>query len=190
MRDIAEFDILILPGWQNSGPDHWQTHWQAAFPTMRRVEQDDWEAPVYSDWARRLDEVVATCDRPVLLVAHSLGTALVSRWAHEGDRSRVAGAFLVAASDVDRFSDAPGEPVGFGPAVMKRLPFPSIVLASSDDDYVSAERAAAFASAWGARPVDMGAVGHMGSAARLGLWPPGLVWFGRFVASLEAAARS
>jgi serine hydrolase len=189
MRDIDDFDILILPGWQNSGLDHWQTHWQAAFPVMRRVEQDDWEAPVYADWSRRLTEVVAQCERPVLLVAHSLGTALVMRWAHEADCRAVAGAFLVAASDVDRFSGAPGEPAGFGPVVMERLPFPSVVLASRNDDFVTYERAEGFASAWGSRLVDAGLLGHMGSAAKLGLWPRGLVWFGEFVGSLDAPMR-
>jgi uncharacterized protein len=82
MRDIAEFDILVLAGLYNSGPDHWQSHWEAAFPNMRRVQQDDWDRPVYADWACRLSEAVDRCTKPVLLIAHSLGTSLVMRWAH------------------------------------------------------------------------------------------------------------
>lgn len=185
MRDINDFDILILPGWHNSGPDHWQTHWEAAFSNMRRVEQDDWEVPVYSDWSRRLTEAVKRCERPVLLVAHSLGTALVTRWSQEVETKAVAGAFLVATSDVDRFAGTPGNPMrGFDPIIMKRLPFPSVVLASHNDERVAFERAEAFASAWGSRFVDVGALGHIGSAAKLGLWPEGLVWFGQFIASV------
>src|SRR5215208_7744958 len=68
MREITDFDILTLPGWHNSGPDHWQSHWEQAFPTMRRVVQDDWDAPVYADWSRRLSEEVERCARPVLLI--------------------------------------------------------------------------------------------------------------------------
>ena len=108
MRNLREFDVLILPGWHNSEPGHWQSEWQSAFPNMTRVEQDDWETPVYSDWAAKLTEAVAACRRPVLLIAHSLGTSLVMRWAHHSDDTpRVAGAFLVAASDRDRFDHEP-----------------------------------------------------------------------------------
>lgn len=186
MRDPTDFDILILPGWQNSGPEHWQTHWEAAFPNMRRVEQADWETPAYADWSRRLSEAVGQCRRPVLLVAHSLGTALVTRWAQAGKSGAVAGAFLVAATDMDRFAaENPRNPLrGFDPVPMQRLPFPSLVVASHDDERVTFERADAFAAAWGSRLVDAGSLGHMGSAAKLGLWPQGLVWFGQFIATL------
>lgn len=185
MRDLNDFDILILPGWHNSGPDHWQTHWEAAFSNMRRVDQADWEAPIYSDWSRRLTEAVNSCKRPVLLIAHSLGTALVVRWSQEADTQAVAGAFLVATTDVDRFAQEPGNPVlGFDPIIMKPLPFPSVVLASHNDERATFGRSETFASAWGSRLIDVGAIGHIGSAAKLGLWPQGLVWFGQFIASI------
>lgn len=185
MRDLSDFDILILPGWHSSGPDHWQTHWEAAFSNMRRVEQDDWDVPVYSAWSRRLTEAVKRCERPVLLVAHSLGTALATRWSHEADTKAVAGAFLVATTDVDRYAGAPGEAMrGFDPVIMQRLPFPSVVVASRNDERVSFERAMAFATAWGSHFIDAGALGHIGSAAKLGLWPQGLVWLGQFIESV------
>jgi len=186
MRDPSDFDVLSLPGSHNSGPDHWQTHWEAAFSNMLRVGQDDWEVPVYSDWSFRLTETVNQCRRPVLLVAHSLGTALVARWSQEADTRAVAGAFLVATSDVDRLAATPGYLMrGFAPVILGRLPFPSMVLASRNDDRVTIERAEAFASAWGSRFVDVGALGHIGSAAKLGIWPEGLVWFGQLIASVS-----
>ncbi len=185
MRDITDFDILMLPGSHNSGPDHWQTHWEAAFSNMRRVGQDDWEIPLYADWSRRLSEAVQRCERPVLLVAHSVGTALVTRWSHEADTRRVAGAFLVAPSDVDQLAGTPGNPMrGFEPIIMQRLPFPSFVLASRNDERVAFARAEAFASAWGSHLVDVGNLGHIGSAVKLGVWPQGLVWFGQFITSV------
>jgi uncharacterized protein len=49
---------------------------------------------------------------------------------------------------------------------------------------VSFGRAQAFASAWGSTLIDAGNLGHMGSAAKLGVWPARLAWFGQFVASL------
>ncbi len=129
--------------------------------------------------------MVARCERPVLLAAHSLGNALITRWAHEAAIERVAGAFLVATSDINRFAGTPGYTVrGFDPIVMKRLPFPSVVLASRDDERVSLDRARAFAYAWGSGFAEVGALGHIGSDAKLGLWPHGLVLLGQFIASL------
>ena len=185
MRNLDDFDILVIPGWDGSGPDHWQTHWEAAFPRMRRVEQDDRAKPVYAEWSRRLSESVARCERPVVLVPHSLGNALVARWAQQTDAGRVAGAFMVAPSDIERFVGTPGYPVrGFDPIVKRQLPFASMVVASRDDERVSFERARAFAAAWGSRFVDAGALGHVGSDAKLGIWPQGLVLFGQFIAAL------
>jgi predicted alpha/beta hydrolase family esterase len=185
VRNPDEFDMLTLPGWQNSGPEHWQSHWERSFPTMRRVVQDDWEAPVFADWSRRLTAEVERCRRPVLLVAHSLGTSLVMRWAQETPLSAVCGAYLVAPTDVDRDEASPDSPVaGFAPMLLRPLPFASMVLASRNDEWVTFERAAAFADAWGSTLVDVGPLGHMGSAASLGMWPQGLVWLGQFIASL------
>ena len=188
MRDINDLEVLILPGLGGSGPDHWQTHWQSAFPGMQRVEQADFERPVYADWSLRLTDAVSRAARPLVLVAHSLGTSLTMRWAFDQPEhaSKVAGAFLVAPTDRDRFDAQPGSPVrGWGPMILKRLPFPSMVMASTDDDRVSFERAREFANAWGATFVNAGKLGHIGSAAKLGPWPFGLFWFGQFVGSLE-----
>lgn len=191
MHDLKNLTVLTLPGLHGAGPDHWQTAWEAAFPAFIRVEQADWEQPVYSEWAARLSEAVEHSPSPVVLIAHSLGTSLTMRWSF--DRAalarKVAGAFLVAPTDRDRF-DAPDSPLrAFGPMILKRLPFPSLVVASRNDDRVSFERAEAFAAAWGSRLVDAGSLGHIGSAARLGLWPFGLFWFGQFVGSLDLAGR-
>jgi hypothetical protein len=74
---------------------------------------------------------------------------------------------------------------GFDPILVKRLPFPSVVLASRNGDRVTFDRAEFFASAWGSRFIDVGAQGHIGSAMKLGLWPQGLVWLGQFIASIS-----
>jgi len=188
MRDIKDLTILLLPGLGGSGSDHWQTAWGKAFRSMQRVEQADWQKPVYADWSARLTEAVERARRPIVLVAHSLGTSLTMRWAFEQPEhaKKVAGAFLVAPTDRDRFDASPTSPVrGWGPMILERLPFPSMVLASRNDDRVSFERAEVFARAWGSTLVDAGNLGHIGSAAKLGLWPFGLLYFGQFVSSLE-----
>ena len=48
----ADVDILIIPGWSSSGPDHWQTRWETRLPNARRVEQEDWYKPTRDGWAR------------------------------------------------------------------------------------------------------------------------------------------
>jgi predicted alpha/beta hydrolase family esterase len=184
VRDLRDFDILVLPGWHNSEPGHWQSEWQGIFPNMRRVEQEDWETPCYADWGKNLSAAVAGCRRPIMFVAHSLGTSLVMRWAHENDARGIAGAFLVAASDRDRFDNEPNAPIrGFAPMIAAPLPFPSMLLASRNDNRVSFDRAKFFANAWGSIFVDAGSLGHMGT--ELGLWPQGLVWLGQFVGTLS-----
>jgi predicted alpha/beta hydrolase family esterase len=182
MRSIDDVDILVLPGWKDSEPNHFLLHWVQAFPNMRRVEQDDWENATYANWAARLSEYVERCSRPTFILAYSLGTSLTMRWAQEGNVGRVAGAFLVAPSDRDQ-NDTPDGPIqGFGPMLLGRLPFPSTVVASRDDPRVSFARAKSFADAWGSDFMDAGAVGHFDP--RLGIWPQGLVMLGQFVASL------
>lgn len=189
MRRLSDFSVLILPGLGGAGEDHWQTHWQKAFPDFVRVQQADWEQPDYADWGPRLTEAVSKAPRPVVLVAHSLGTSLTMRWSFDQPAAarRVAGAFIVAPSDRDRWRVGdPSGPRGFGPMILKRLPFPSAVVASRDDDRVSFDRAQEFAKAWGSLFFDGGNHGHLGSAAKLGLWPLGLVFFGQFLATLPA----
>lgn len=187
MYDLEKIAVLILPGLHGAGEEHWQSAWEKAFPAFRRVEQANWDEPVYTDWSARLTAAVERAPLPVVLVAHSLGTSLTMRWSFDQPAlaGKVAGAFLVAPTDRDRF-DTPGSPLGaFGPMILKKLPFPSLVVASRNDDRVSFDRAQAFAAAWGSHFVDAGNLGHIGSAAKLGLWPFGLFWFGQFVGSLR-----
>lgn len=40
--------VLTLPGIANSGPDHWQTLWEAEDETMERLRVDDWDRPSLS----------------------------------------------------------------------------------------------------------------------------------------------
>jgi predicted alpha/beta hydrolase family esterase len=176
---------LVLPGWHNSGPDHWQTRWEALLPNVTRVAQHDWDTVRYVDWAAALTRAVSLETEPVILVAHSLGTSLATRWAIETGGRGVAGAFLVATTDRDRFEQDPAEPQGFAPMLLEPLPFPSTVVASTDDPRCTFERARRFADAWGSRFIDAGALGHIGSASNLGAWEQGQAWLGELVDTIE-----
>lgn len=164
--------VLILPGLYDSGPEHWQTLWMAGRPGFRRVEQKDWETPRCADWVAALDAAVVETGSRALLVAHSAACALVAHWS-ASHRRQVRGALLVGPSDTEA-SSYPAGPKGFAPMPLVRLPFPSTVVASTDDPYVSMERAALFARSWGSRLVTIGAAGHINTASGLGDWPRGL----------------
>src|SRR6266545_447257 len=151
--------VFILPGLSDSGPEHWQTLWLAGRPGFRRVEQEDWETPRCADWVAALDAAVVEAGPGALLVAHSAACALVAHWA-AGHRRQVRGALLVGPSDTEAPSYPQG-PTGFAPMPLVPLPFASTVVASSDDRFVSLERARQFASAWGSRLVVIGAAGHI-----------------------------
>ncbi|MCB5165394.1 alpha/beta hydrolase [Streptomyces bambusae] len=167
--------FLVLPGYEGSGPEHWQSRWEAADPAFLRVEQADWDRPALPDWLDALDGALAAApDGPVVLVAHSLGCVLAVHWAVEraGRAGRtVTGALLVAPPDIENAGVAALD--GFCPVPRRPLPFPALVVASSDDPWCPAGRAAEFAAAWGAQLVVAGAHGHLNSASGLGDWPAG-----------------
>jgi hypothetical protein len=163
---------LIVPGLYDSGPEHWQSYWERARGDCRRVQQRDWQTPSRGDWVATLDAEVATMRKPPVIVAHSLGCCTVAHWAAAATGRIARGALLVAPSDVEAPS-YPAGTTGFAPMPMQRLPFAAIVVASDDDEYVTPARAAAFAEAWGARLVRIGAAGHINSASGLGSWLEG-----------------
>lgn len=165
-------NILVLPGWQNSGPAHWQSLWQTQFG-YQRVEQHDWLRPLRGDWIARLEDVLLATDQPAVLVAHSLGCQLVAAWAaHSKNTHRVKAALLVAPGDAEREELRPVL-TSWSPVVLQPLPFAATLVASTNDPYCSFERAASFAAAWGATCVNAGASGHINAESGLGDWPQG-----------------
>lgn len=173
IRVMIDSDILILPGWQGCGPLHWQSRWEVLHG-YERVEQHDWLRPLRGDWIARLEEVLLARAGPVWLVGHSLGCLLVAAWAaHSRQTARVAGALLVAPKD----PELPAlRPVlrSWAPVEQTQLPFPALLLGSSNDPYCSLARAQQFARDWGARFVCLGARGHLNAESGLGDWPEGL----------------
>lgn len=167
-------NVLLLPGWDNSGPKHWQTLWEQRHG-YRRVEQHDWAKPLRGDWAARLEDVLLECDEPAVLVAHSLGCILAAAWAaHSHNTHRVKAALLVAPADVER-PDVREQLPGWSPIELRALPFPGVLLASRDDPHCAFERARLFAHAWNAQFMDYGDCGHINADSGLASWPEGHV---------------
>jgi serine hydrolase len=163
---------LTLPGLHNSDSGHWQSRWEARDRTMQRVIQENWKTPHCSEWVTKLDQTFECTGPDAFLVAHSAGCALVAHWAVGCQQGCVHGALLVAPSDPEAATFPPG-PTGFAPMPLVRLPFPTVVVASSNDPFVTVKRAQAFATAWGSEFVLIGEAGHINSASGFGDWHEG-----------------
>lgn len=185
LMKVSEADILIVPGYTNSGADHWQTRWESKLSTARRVEQAEWSKPVREDWTRAVAEAVNEAERPVVLVAHSLGVPTAIQ-AIPRFRKHIAGGFFVAPPDVANPSIRPKHLMTFGPYPREPLPFPSLVIASRNDPYGSFEVAEDIAGAWGSLFIDAGEVGHINAESGHGPWPEGSMTFAKFLTGLKA----
>jgi predicted alpha/beta hydrolase family esterase len=178
---------LIVPGWQGSPDDHWQTHWQNSLPNSARVEQADWLTPKRQDWVAALEQAIDADSTPVILIAHSLGCITVAHWASQAPVSllrRVRGALLVAPADVERPACAPALR-NFAPIPQHVLPFPSQVVSSDNDAAVSAPRAMQLAWAWGAEAGILAGAGHINVKSGHQRWEQGFAYLYRLQSRLE-----
>ncbi len=180
---VKDADILIVPGYTNSGPDHWQTRWESHLSTARRVQQAEWTKPVREDWTATVAAAVNEAEKPVVIVAHSLGVATVVQ-AVADFRSRIAGAFLVAPPDVANPEIRPKHLMTFGPYPRSPLPFPSIVVGSSNDPFCELAVAEDIAAAWGSLFIHAGEAGHINAGSGYGPWPEGSMAFANFITRL------
>jgi len=178
---------LILPGWQNSGPAHWQSRWEVLHG-FERVQQADWDWPRRGDWMAQLETAVLADRRPTVLVAHSLGCQLVAAWAaHSQHTANIRAALLVAPPDTAR-EDMPPQLSTWRRIVRQRLPFPAVVIYSCSDPFCAAARALSMTADWGAEARCLGDKGHINGESGLGDWPEGLRWVqGEYGADAEAA---
>lgn len=180
--------VITLPGIGDSDEHHWQTFWERGDPAIRRFAPTDWDNPDLEDWIAALDRVLAAASEPPILVAHSLACLLVAHWAARQSRplSRpVRGAFLVGVPDPNAAVFPAAEAASFRDVPEAILPFPALVVASSDDPYGSLAYARGRAATWGAGFVVAGALGHISSASALGDWPLGAMLFEAFRAGTE-----
>ena len=172
----SDAELLILPGLGGGTPDHWYSRWEEKLQSARRIAPADPDAPDRRQWTDALTRAVAEAKRPVVLIAHSLGTVLAVQAAAETALPGVAGAFLVGVPDLER-DDMPEATRAFAPLPRDPLPFPSLVVASRTDPWCAYERAEDFAASWGAHLVDAGDAGHLNSESGHGPWPEGLTRF-------------
>ncbi len=165
-------NVLLLPGWHNSGPAHWQSRWEHAHGYVR-VQQHDWERPLRGDWLMQLEEAVLNSTGDLILVAHSLGCIQLAAWAaYSTHAQRIKAALLVAPADVEREAVRALLP-SWSPIARQTLPFKSVLVASGNDPFCTWEQAQGLARDWGSELVNGGNIGHINAEADLGDWLQG-----------------
>jgi uncharacterized protein len=185
----SETEILVIPGYEGSGPIHWQSRMVAKLSTARFVQQPDW---LYSSLSDAVGQVVAAVDaasKPVVFVTHSVGGVVlvhaVSSLRQLGLIDRVRGAFLVVPpasrtlatlQNIDpAIADLPRDP----------LPFPTVLVASNNDEFSTMLEATDLAQALGAKLIEAGDAGHINTASGHGPWPEGMMSFAGWLSRLE-----
>ena len=168
--------LVIVPGLRGHVEDHWQTRLAAkatdvvVVPSLGRDKRD------LTGRVADLHQVISDASAPVTIVAHSAGVLTTLHWALRHDLP-VRGALLATPPDLARPlpPQYPGlaelEESGWLPVPRARLPFPSIVAASTNDELADFENVRSLARDWGSRFIDVGPVGHLNPASGFGDWP-------------------
>jgi uncharacterized protein len=152
----SEADILIIPGFRGSDPEHWQSRWEAKLPSARRVLQEDWERPKLAAWRAHIVEEVARSGRPVILIAHSLGVLAAVHAAPLFPDGKVKGGFFVAPPSQKILSIFDTVDPAFLTIPKEPLTFPALLIASRNDQYASFEDSEALAKTLGTKLADAG----------------------------------
>lgn len=168
--------VLIVPGLREHVAEHWQTLLEARLEKVRSVPPLETDKLDCAARVRAIQHALEQIEGPVILVAHSAGVLMVAHWAAQHTRP-IKGALLVAPPDLDAPWPA-GYPSpqtlrsqGWSPLPQDPLPFPSMVVASTNDHLASLEAVTRMADNWGAELRNVGAVGHLNPAAGFGPWP-------------------
>lgn len=169
---------LIVPGYTNSGPEHWQSFMERKYSNVVRVQQDDWNSPSAA-WVERLDQVIAETQGDIVLLGHSCGAVAVVQWAATHACSRVKSLILVAPADVD--AETAIVPIRQQrPLPSGRLGYSALLIHSDNDQHLSEARARSLAVEWGCETRRFSGAGHLHTAAGYGEWPDGERLFENF----------
>src|SRR5690606_10572506 len=168
--------VLIIPGLRDHVEEHWQTLLASGLQKVRTVEPAETNKLNCANRVARIQAELEKIEGPVILVAHSAGVLMTVHWAAL-HHANIQGALLVAPPDLSESWPAnypsPEElrQEGWEPLPTYKLPFPSIVVASTNDHLASFEAVEHMAAQWGSQLVNAGAVGHLNPAAGYGAWP-------------------
>jgi predicted alpha/beta hydrolase family esterase len=161
----------------------------SAWPTPFGLTQDDWITPSRAAWIESIGRTILRQGGPVVIAAHSLGCIATTHLPPEVVE-RIQGALLVAPADPERR----GVLADFAPVPFQKLPYRSVLVASSNDPFCPVRQAGAYARAWGSEFVRVQDGGHLNVESGHGEWPLGLALLQSLVGegglALKPATRS
>lgn len=162
----AQVDFVLVPGFKNSGPEHWQSVWERHGPHFARIAQSRWDNPDVDLWVDATRRLLAARGKPAILIGHSLGALAAICLAGEA-HPLVAGLMLVATARPSRFEAVDRVP-------HRALGVPSVMVASQNDPLMRFSRAEYWSRLWGAELIDIGEAGHINAESGYGSWGQGL----------------
>ncbi|HCA5285694.1 TPA: alpha/beta hydrolase [Acinetobacter nosocomialis] len=168
--------ILIIPGLRDHVPEHWQTILETKLAKVRSVPPVQTNKLNCENRVTAIQAQLEQIQGPVILVAHSAGVLMTIHWAAKYQRP-IQGALLVAPPDLNESwpENYPSPTVlhqeGWSPLPNQTLPFPSILVASTNDHLARYEAVSEMAGKWGSQLVNLGEVGHLNPASGFGYWP-------------------
>lgn len=181
--EVLIMNIKIVPGLNNSGPEHWQTIWEKKYG-FERIAQEEWDYPVYKEWEKNLIESLSrenSCD--VVLIAHSLGCLLTVK-AMPKIRKYLKAVFLVAPPDPNK-EQFPNFLDSFEHLPEANLELPGILVYSENDQYSSSLFCIEKAKQWGIETMSVGRKGHINSESNIGDWSEGFNLFQKLLERIQ-----
>ena len=173
---FTQATVLIIPGLRDHVAEHWQTLLESRLTKVRSVAPAEIDKLNCANRVARIQAELEKIQGPVILVAHSAGVLMTLHWAVQHQHN-IQGALLVAPPDLSQSWPAnyPSPDLlkkeGWNPLSNQKLPFPSIVVASTNDHLAQFDAVEQMAKVWGSQLVNAGAVGHLNPAAGFGPWP-------------------
>ncbi len=178
---------LIIPGWQGSDDDHWQSWLEhelhAAGRVTRRPPFADLHNPDLDDWLTALRSSLSRLPNEGFdVVAHSLGAVL---WLHHAagqpETPRPARVLLVSPPSPQTAIPelAAFYPPPFAAAAVGRAATGTFLVAGDDDPYLTEGIVAAYAEPLGLSSAVVEGGGHLSANSGYGPWPAVLDWCNR-----------
>lgn len=186
-RPTRSVPTVVVPGWQGSGPGHWQTWLEARLSDAGRETSRpafvDLDHPDVGDW---LVALRATLDGMPPdgydVVAHSVGAVL---WLHHvadpGASPRAARVALVAPPSprtaIEQIASFFPPPLDID--TVRRGADGTVLVAGDDDPYLPEGIAAAYGLPLKMATTVLDGGGHLNTDSGYGEWPAMLDWCGR-----------
>jgi predicted alpha/beta hydrolase family esterase len=183
-RPTRSVPTVVVPGWNGSGPGHWQTWLEEqlheAGRDTHRPDFADVDHPDLAEWLSALRAALADLEADNFdVVAHSLGAVL---WLHHvattTDSPRAARVLLVSPpspqTDVADLAEFFPPPLDID--TVRRGADGTVLVAADDDPFLPEGIAAAYAVPLKIATTIVPGGGHLNLDAGFGEWPAVLDW--------------